>query len=67
MGVAPQGSSAEDGTILRVSSAEPDPVGFLGRIKGISDKDISDKDVAPVADGNAERSLGLLEQAKSGG
>lgn len=62
MGVAPQGSSAEDGTILRVSSAEPDPVGFLGRIKGISDKD-----VAPVADGNAERSLGLLEQAKSGG
>ncbi len=62
MGVAPQGSSAEDGTILRVNSAEPDPVGFLDRIKGISDKDM-----ALAAGGNAERLLGSLEQANSGG
>jgi aminocarboxymuconate-semialdehyde decarboxylase len=47
--------------------AEPDPVGFLGRVKGISDKDISDKDMALVAGGNAERLLGLTAKANSGG
>jgi aminocarboxymuconate-semialdehyde decarboxylase len=34
--------------------AEPDPVGFLGRVKGVSEKDM-----ALVAGGNAERLLGL--------
>jgi aminocarboxymuconate-semialdehyde decarboxylase len=42
--------------------AEPDPVGFLGRVKGISDKD-----VALVAGGNAERLPGLTARANSGG
>jgi hypothetical protein len=34
--------------------AEPDPVGFLGRVKGVSEKDM-----ALVAGGTAERLLGL--------
>jgi aminocarboxymuconate-semialdehyde decarboxylase len=55
------------GTDYPFDMAEPDPVGFLGRVKGISDKDISDKDVALVAGGNAERLLGLTAKANSGG
>jgi len=34
--------------------AEPDPVGFLGRVEGVSEKDM-----ALVAGGNAARLLGL--------
>jgi aminocarboxymuconate-semialdehyde decarboxylase len=34
--------------------AEPDPVGFLSRVKGVGDKDL-----ALVAGGNAARLLGL--------
>jgi hypothetical protein len=40
--------------------AEPDPVGFLGRVKGVSEKDM-----ALVAGGNAERLLGLPAKAAS--
>jgi hypothetical protein len=40
--------------------AEPDPVGFLGRVKGVSEKDM-----ALVAGGNAERLLGLSPKATS--
>ena len=42
--------------------AEPDPVGFLNRVKGVSSSDM-----AKVAGGNAERLLGLPEKANSGG
>ena len=40
--------------------AEPDPVGFLGRVKGVSENDM-----ALVAGGNAERLLGLPARAKA--
>jgi len=40
--------------------AEPDPVGFLGRVEGVSQKDM-----ALVAGGNAERLLGLPAKAKA--
>jgi aminocarboxymuconate-semialdehyde decarboxylase len=40
--------------------AEPDPVGFLGRVEGVSAKDM-----ALVAGGNAERLLSLPAKAKS--
>jgi hypothetical protein len=36
------------------STAEPDPIGFLSRVKGVGRKDM-----APVAGRNAERLLGL--------
>ena len=42
------------GTDYPFDMAEPDPVGFLGRVKGVSEKDM-----ALVAGGNAERLLGL--------
>jgi aminocarboxymuconate-semialdehyde decarboxylase len=42
------------GTDYPFDMAEPDPVGFLGRVK-----DVSDKDMALVAGGNAERLLGI--------
>jgi aminocarboxymuconate-semialdehyde decarboxylase len=47
------------GTDYPFDMAEPDPVGFLGRVKGVSDKDM-----ALVAGGNAERLLGLPAKAK---
>jgi aminocarboxymuconate-semialdehyde decarboxylase len=40
--------------------AEPDPVGFLGRVKGVSGNDM-----ALVAGGNAERLLGLSAKANA--
>jgi aminocarboxymuconate-semialdehyde decarboxylase len=46
------------GTDYPFDMAEPDPVGFLGRVKGVSDKDM-----ALVAGGNAERLLGLSVKA----
>ena len=42
------------GTDYPFDMAEPDPVGFLSRVKGVSDKDM-----ALVAGGNAARLLGL--------
>jgi aminocarboxymuconate-semialdehyde decarboxylase len=42
------------GTDYPFDMAEPDPVGFLGRVKGVSDKD-----TALVAGRNAERLLAL--------
>ena len=48
------------GTDYPFDMAEPDPVGFLGRVKGVSDKDM-----AQVAGGNAERLLGLPIKAKA--
>jgi aminocarboxymuconate-semialdehyde decarboxylase len=42
------------GTDYPFDMAEPDPVGFLSRVKSVSDKDM-----ALVAGGNAERLLGL--------
>ena len=39
--------------------AEPDPVGFLARVRGVSREDM-----ALVAGGNAERLLGLKASAK---
>ena len=47
------------GTDYPFDMAEPDPVGFLSRVKGVSKKDM-----ALVAGGNAERLLGLVK-AKS--
>jgi aminocarboxymuconate-semialdehyde decarboxylase len=48
------------GTDYPFDMAEPDPVGFLGRVEGVSAKDM-----ALVAGGNAERLLGLPAKAKS--
>jgi aminocarboxymuconate-semialdehyde decarboxylase len=48
------------GTDYPFDMAEPDPVGFLGRVKGVSDND-----VALVAGGNAERLLGLSAKANA--
>jgi aminocarboxymuconate-semialdehyde decarboxylase len=48
------------GTDYPFDMAEPDPVGFLSRVKGVSDKDI-----ALVAGGNAEQLLGLSAKAKA--
>ena len=48
------------GTDYPFDMAEPDPVGFLGRVKGVSKNDM-----ALVAGGNAERLLGLPARAKS--
>jgi aminocarboxymuconate-semialdehyde decarboxylase len=42
------------GTDYPFDMAEPDPIGFLGRVEGVSEKDM-----ALVAGGNAERLLGL--------
>jgi len=42
------------GTDYPFDMAEPDPVGFLGRVEGVSEQDM-----ALVAGGNAERLLGL--------
>jgi aminocarboxymuconate-semialdehyde decarboxylase len=47
------------GTDYPFDMAEPDPVGFLGRVKGVSEKDM-----ALVAGGNAERLLGLPAKAR---
>jgi len=47
------------GTDYPFDMAEPDPVGFLGRVK-----DVSRKDMALVAGGNAERLLGLPADAR---
>ena len=48
------------GTDYPFDMAEPDPVGFLGRVKGVSKADM-----ALVAGGNAARLLGLPARAKS--
>jgi aminocarboxymuconate-semialdehyde decarboxylase len=48
------------GTDYPFDMAEPDPVGFLGRVTGVSEKDM-----ALVAGGNAERLLGLPTKAHS--
>jgi aminocarboxymuconate-semialdehyde decarboxylase len=48
------------GTDYPFDMAEPDPVGFLGRVTGVSDKDM-----ALVAGGNAERLLGLPTKTHS--
>src|SRR6266853_2828264 len=48
------------GTDYPFDMAEPDPVGFLGRVKGVSKKDM-----ALVAGGNAERLLGLPARIES--
>jgi len=47
------------GTDYPFDMAEPDPVGLLGRVKGVSEKDM-----ALVAGGNAERLLGLSAKAR---
>jgi aminocarboxymuconate-semialdehyde decarboxylase len=44
------------GTDYPFDMAEPDPVGFLSRVKGVSKGDM-----ALVAGGNAERLLGLAK------
>ena len=44
------------GTDYPFDMAEPDPVGFLGRVKGVSHDDM-----ALVAGGNAERLLGFRQ------
>ena len=49
------------GTDYPFDMAEPDPVGLLGRVKGVSAKDM-----ALVAGGNAARLLGLSADAQSG-
>ena len=46
------------GTDYPFDMAEPDPIGLLGRIKGVSKKDM-----ALVAGGNAARLLGLPADA----
>jgi aminocarboxymuconate-semialdehyde decarboxylase len=48
------------GTDYPFDMAEPDPIGFLSRVKGVSDKDM-----ALVAGGNAERLLGLSTKAST--
>jgi aminocarboxymuconate-semialdehyde decarboxylase len=48
------------GTDYPFDMAEPDPVGYLSRVKGVSEKDMP-----LVAGGNAERLLGLSAKAKS--
>jgi aminocarboxymuconate-semialdehyde decarboxylase len=48
------------GTDYPFDMAEPDPVGFLGRVTGVSEKDM-----ALVAGGNAERLLGLPAKVHS--
>ena len=49
------------GTDYPFDMAEPDPVGLLGRIKGVSKKDM-----ALVAGGNAARLLGLPADTSRG-
>jgi aminocarboxymuconate-semialdehyde decarboxylase len=48
------------GTDYPFDMAEPDPVGFLGKVKGVSKEEL-----ALVAGGNAERLLGLKALAKA--
>jgi aminocarboxymuconate-semialdehyde decarboxylase len=48
------------GTDYPFDMAEPDPVAFLGRVKGVSRKDM-----AKVAGGNAERLLGISRLRKA--
>jgi aminocarboxymuconate-semialdehyde decarboxylase len=48
------------GTDYPFDMAEPDPVGFLRSVKGVSAKDM-----ALVAGGNVERLLGLQARTKS--
>jgi aminocarboxymuconate-semialdehyde decarboxylase len=48
------------GTDYPFDMAEPDPVGFLGRVKGVSQEEM-----ALVAGGNAEHLLGLKAAASA--
>ncbi len=48
------------GTDYPFDMAEPDPVGFLNRVKGVSGKDM-----ALVAGGNAQRLLGIRPLRKT--